>query len=610
MIDAVKKIGELVLKDENKDLIEILTEDPDSDYVITIIFKYDGQKFLYDTTITEEYDRNKILKYLYRKGSANGPDMTPTSRLTDKYREVLTKKTLPWFKIINEKSMGLTKEEKDFLTNVSQEILKNQLEIQGKINEIREGYPKKSGFIITLKFLKDEKEYYLGDFEVFKKILIKKVNEKDLRVYGENKICSICKEEKEMVLGSIDVYKFYTLDKPGFITGGFKEKDAWKNYPVCPECKIHLEEGRNFIDKNLYFKFCGIPYYLIPKFMFLDDDGALEILKILKSRTSGEAKKVSLGKDIIKKLTDDENEILDLIKDAKDNMTVNFLFMQKMNDAERILLLVEDVFPSRLRKIFKAKEEIDELFSANFNFRTVRSFFMKSDSNKRNTDLDKYFLDTVNRIFKNIRIERSFLVKFIMLRIRDRFLNDEDIRNFYYSVKDAIMFIHFLSKLNLIEMEERDMEERIFDEIFKKYHPTFEMPLKRALFLMGALTEFLLRKQARERDKRMPFLKYLKSFKMNEEDFKGLLPKIQNKLIEYEAFSLGKKILSREISHYMLLAGDNWNMSNDEMNFYFVCGMDLANEVNDILNRYFGEPKELPNDEKSRENEGEQINFI
>ncbi|MGB9840645.1 TIGR02556 family CRISPR-associated protein [Thermovenabulum sp.] len=604
MIEAVKKIGELILKKENKDLVKILTEDPDCQYAICINFEYDGERFIYSSVKIEEYDPNKVLKYLYRKGSSSGTDITPTSRLTDKYKEVISKKILPWFNII--KDIDLSQEERSFLKNIYEEIFNNHSAIQESINEIKERYNKKDSFIVTLKFIKEDEEYYIGDFNVFKRILLIKVEERDLKVFERNKVCSLCKQKKDIVLGSIDVYKFYTLDKPGFITGGFKEKSAWKNYPVCPDCKIQLEEGRNFIDNNLSFKFCGIPYYLIPKFMFMDDDYALEILSILKGRNSNKSKKISLGKGTVKKLTDDEDEILDLIKEAKDNMTVNFLFMRKINDAERILLVIEDVFPSRLRRLFQAKDEIDDLFNTNFTFKNIRNFFMKADSNKKDTDLDKYFLDVVNRIFKNISIDKEFLMKFLMLRIRDKFLNEEETFNFYYSIKDALMFVMYLLRLKLLEMEAVNMEGRIFDEIFNKYNPTFEMPVKRGLFLLGALTEFLLRKQAMERDKKMPFLKQLKSFKMNEEDFKGLLPKVQNKLIEYDAFTFGRRMIAAEISHYLLQAGDNWDMSLDEMNFYFVCGMHLANEVSEILNKYFGEPKEIAQ-ETIKDDEEEQL---
>lgn len=66
---------------------------------------------------------------------------------------------------------------------------------------------------------------------------------------------------------------------------------------------------------------------------------------------------------------------------------------------------------------------------------------------------------------------------------------------------------------------------------------------------------------------------------MDERDFLGLLPRVQNKLQEYDSFDLGKQKLAREAAHYLLEAGNNWKMSTDEMNFYFAAGMNLLPEV-------------------------------
>ena len=83
---------------------------------------------------------------------------------------------------------------------------------------------------------------------------------------------------------------------------------------------------------------------------------------------------------------------------------------------------------------------------------------------------------------------------------------------------------------------------------------------------------------------------------MNERDFKGLLPKIQNKLEEYNAFDKGKKIIAGEAANYLLLAQDDWQMSVDELNFYFSAGMNMVNEVAKIV--YPDErPEEIENQE-------------
>lgn len=147
------------------------------------------------------------------------------------------------------------------------------------------------------------------------------------------------------------------------------------------------------------------------------------------------------------------------------------------------------------------------------------------------------------------------------------------------------MTILFLNKLGLIEMEEGNfLEERIFEEVFERYGDIFKTPTKRGLFLLGSLTELLLRTQKKERDTDTPpFLKNLKSFRLNERDFRGLLPKVQNKLEEYNSFRMRERIIAQEASHYLLLAGEDWDMTVDEMNFYFCAGMNLVNEVTNAI---------------------------
>ena len=62
-----------------------------------------------------------------------------------------------------------------------------------------------------------------------------------------------------------------------------------------------------------------------------------------------------------------------------------------------------------------------------------------------------------------------------------------------------------------------------------------------------------------------------------------MLPKVQNKLEEYDSFDKGKRQLASEVANYLLLAGDDWAMSVDELNFYFSAGMNLTNEVVKVI---------------------------
>ncbi|MBM7582840.1 CRISPR-associated protein Csh1 [Caldicoprobacter guelmensis] len=580
MLVAVKEIGQLRIKQEKLDPLEVLVEDPDSNgsykKVIAIVLeqKSDGA-WDFKEVGPEEYDKSKVMRYLYKSGAANGADFTPTARVSGKPGVTFDNKIIGWFDILEERDLPISKEEREFLNQIKEALSKNADYLKNEIIRIREETPNKIGIVVTLKFRQKSEEKYVGDFPVFKQLLLYQVDEKNQRCAAKNKVCSICGEKKDLVIGNLDTYAFYTLDKIGYITSGFKEKDAWKNFPVCRECKFALDEGKKYIENHLTFKFCGIKYNLIPKFIMGAEMIPEEVLDIFANTS----KLVSLKQEAIDRITTDEDDILYYLKDIKDVIALNFLFINKTNAAERILLLIEDVFPSRIRRIFDAKYKTDAVFSNTFTFGSIRSFFAKSDPNKREYDLDGYFLDIVDRVFKGRPVSYHFLLKFIMKKVRHEFINDG---YFYQAVKDGLMTIYFLQTLGLIEMEEEVMEERVFDGLFAKYGPAFETPLKRGLFLMGALTELLLRKQYKERGAK-PFMKNLKSLKMNESDFKGLLPKIQNKLEEYNAFDKGKRILAREAANYLLLAQDKWQMPVDELNFYFAAGMNMVDEVARII---------------------------
>ena len=388
--------------------------------------------------------------------------------------------------------------------------------------------------------------------------------------------------QKPLVSGNAGVFKFYTMDKPGFISSGFDKKRAWRNFPICPECKLELIEGRKFIEQNLTFRFYGLRYLLIPKIILgtIEDSEIIDILLASK-------KIIFLKENVKKKITNDEKDILDIIKENNDTFAINFLFLSRELSAEIILLFIEDIFPSRIRQIFEAKDFVDNIINKNFNFGNIRTFFSKSDDKKRIADLDKYFLEIVDKIFREIKIDLSFLLRFFMARIRKDFINydsrDKERYNFQSSIQSSLMNLMFLEKLCLLNFKEvNKMEESMFEELFNKYGNTFASPVKRGLFLAGVLTQMLLNKQSMDRGSK-PFLKKLKGLKMDQRDIMSLLPEVQNKFEEYKSFGKGKKLVAKESYNYLFSAGNNWKLSVNEINYYFAGGMNLTNEVIKVL---------------------------
>lgn len=566
IIDAIRDIGKLVDKPQLPKIdgkVIVIAVNSNSNNV---------EKEMYYSGISiEDFDSEKLEKYLFKEGSSKGNKPAPFCPITEPSKSF--EKIEKWFKKCLEID-SIEANDKQLINNIVEIFRVEKEKIITDIRKEVDRIDKKISKFLTIKL----DNQYLGEYQIFEKCMKQLEDVRRERSVGRG-TCSICGMSEVKVSGKSDIFKFYTIDKPGFITGGFREEHAWKNYPVCFECEKQLERGRKFIEDNLKFEFYKLKYWLIPRLLVGDE----YLLKIVISILSDTSKRIELKEKVKKKITNDENEILEYLAQQDDNLTLNFLFIQKQQSAERILLLIEDVFPSRIREIFKTKSEVDEIFQEEYNFGKLRRFFSKSTDDKRENDLDKYFLELTNSVFIGKRVEFSFLLKFFMDVIRKEFhkyfVNDG---YFMQTVRDALMNVIFLEKLALVSFEEVYMDSSFFDSIFKKYGKSFNNPVRRGIFLLGALTQLLLNKQWMDRNAK-PFMKNLKGLRLDEKDIKSLLSKIQNKFEEYESFDKGKMLIAAEISKYLLDAGDNWKMSVDEINFYFTCGMNLASEVAEIV---------------------------
>jgi len=597
MIEAIKDIGEYVLEKEGKDPLDVLIDDPASNptyrNILTVDCVENNGLFEFKRVGIEPYSKEKRKRYLYKKGSgARGTDLTPTTLVTEIKRTFKTK-FYPWFNnILKDSNIGLTEGEITFLSGLRNCIEKNKDKIVEGLISKRADIDKKENVILTLKINGD----YLGDYTVFKEILKVKSLYGFYEKYGkkslaENETCSVCKNPKAEVYGFVDTYKFYTVDKPGFVSGGFNQELAWKNYPVCFDCALQLKAGRDYIDEHLDFRFYGFNYYLIPK---LISKGYLEeILEILEDFRG---KNPEFKQDYINLVQEDEEEVFELLSKQQNFLTNNLLFYEKSNSAFRILLYVEDVLPSHLRKLFDTKKVVDDrsIFKGfgkekpmKFTFRNIWSFYPRT----KEVDLGKYFLEITNKIFTNKKIDYQFLLKNIMKRIRKEFRNWDDAKPFNptrESTHLAFQLLDFLNELNLLKNynggnsmdksnifgeETIDLDNKI-DAVFSEFQDFFDTDAKKAIFLEGALTQFLLNIQRRERGS-TPFRSKLQGLNLDEKLVKGLLPKIQNKLEEYDK-NYYRNLESR-ISRYMVQAGKNWKMTKDEISFYFVLGMNLSN---------------------------------
>lgn len=567
MLKAIRDIGELFGKVKLYDEVK-------ADRVLILEFNEKGEFLEVDL---EDFFKEKQEKYLYKeaKGS-NPPTLTPTLILQRGKKKPSDNKSSVMKSLNNlEKVLNKIQFEK-----VSKPTL-NKENLEEAINKITETIPVKEKILLTIKI----SGKYVGEIEDFTKTLKKLLEQEGEESRGKG-FCSVCLQEKE-VSGDISPFKFYTIDKPGYIAGGFRKEFAYKNFPLCYECRDYIKTGKEIVEKKLNFKIGGIMnYYLIPEFILGREKVKKEILDIL---FNPEVRKIKLSSRERKSLMADEKEILDILSEEKDVLTINFLFLESELGAERILLLIQDVYPSRLRELFEAKGKVEKLFSDTFNYYTIYKFFSKSDSTKKVADLRKYFLEILDKTFRGVRIDEKFLLNFLMRGIRDAIKKEEGYKNL---IKDAFgVFIFVKLTTKEVDMEIRDVNS--LEELLESL-PTLDTNLKKGLFLLGALTEKLLQVQKNNRGSK-PFLKKLKGLKMNESDLKGLLPEVRNKLEEYDKFRAGETKLFNLASEYLSKSPPVWNMSIEELNFYFSLGMGMFDKVAE----YIYPKKEVSNEEQA-----------
>lgn len=546
MLKAIRDIGELYGKIEIYDPIE-------AEKVLILEFNKDGKFTKVDL---EDFSKDKLSLYMYKKAKGkNPPSLSPTLLLNRSQID---------------KSIGNLRKILKHYKNVKLELkLDNILEEVRKID-----IPPKKTILLTIKI--DGK--YIGEIDAFRKTLENLISQEGNNSKGEA-VCCVCLQKKE-VSGDISPFKFYTIDKPGYIVGGFRKEISYKNFPLCFDCKRYMEAGYHKIKEDLKFKIGnGLDYYLIPEFILGREKLKQEALDIL---FNSEHRKIMLNKKEYSSLMSDEEEILELITQEKDAITLNFLFLEQQQSADRILLHVQDIYPSRLKELFTAKKYVEKFLSSenyeyNFTYLTIRKFFSKSDPSKKTEDLRKYFLEIIDKTFRGVRIEEQFLIYFLLKPIRKNILKNEEYIN---TIRDAFAVFLFIK----LSTKEVNMEEKQFNNLeeFLDSLPSLDTPLKKGLFVLGALTESILQIQVKERNNK-PFLKKLKDLRMNQADVMGLLPEIREKLENYQEFYGYKKRLFEMASEYLARASTPWKLSIEEINFYFVLGMGMFYKIKQFI---------------------------
>jgi CRISPR-associated protein Csh1 len=574
-------------------LIEFKREEIDNNNLSTNT----DRNWIYNQVVYREHSKKLKSKLLYKRGSSRGTDKTPTCKIAKSVSGTFYQKILAWFSDNQDKSF-LSDVQKEFIKTIYEEIRSKSDIILAELKE-KMSIIDKGSVVLSVVFVDDGQQKYIGDFDFFTKF----ITEESALDYkysktsnsfssSKDKLCAICKQKQSEVYGYFTSLKFYNVDKPGMVTGGFDQSKSWKNYPICLNCALDVEMGTKVLDEKLTFNFYGLRYYLIPK--ITNENTRDEILNgIFNFKNSPRINDADRSR-----ITNDEEEVFDYLKEKQNNVTFSLLFFEKpQKSVFRILSLIEDVLPSRLKQLFDMKESVDSLIffreykdgkkMFRFNFGILRTFFPNS---KIEGNHDKYFLELTKKTFNDLKSDYAFIVRQIIYHLRNQFVQDNSI---WFQTLQAFMLIIFLNELDLFRLKNKEvkMDRQFYDSFeikskeeletkselfFENFKEFFLTDIHRSIFLIGVLSQFLLNIQSRERGT-TPFRSKLKGLKMDARDITSLVPEIIDKLEQYKR-NYPYIPLENLIAKYLLSAGDfrHWNLPVDEMNFIFVLGMNLS----------------------------------
>ncbi|MDP4146886.1 MAG: TIGR02556 family CRISPR-associated protein [Bacillota bacterium] len=606
-MQSIKEIGNLEFRKIEGDdkYLEIFTEDfsKGTKYktVFEIVIAMENDIAAFREIRTREYDDEFKFKYLYRSGSSRGSDITPTAKITEPQKTYINKIVAGFEDGVLDCDNNHIEEKKELQLVLN--ILKNEKAvIVKKIEEVFNSIPKKERAVVLTVVIQNSGEVkYIGDYEVFRKrvkeIPIKKFYYSDTykkEVRGEKSSCSICNSLKDEVYGLASPFAFFTIDKPGYIAGNFNYERSWRNYPVCKQCAIELELGKNYLDSNLQLSFYGRKFYLIPKLIYPN-----QLEKVLRRYRS------AFRNDEFKKAKDigsAEEQILKLLSKEDNTVTFDLMFIEENNAALNILLSIEDVYPSTFSMLYNQWQEIRGMnffnkveYLANFNY--INMLFNSKENNK-------YFLDTIDKIIGKGKIEYNFLISFINKKLveafikeeKDEFIKGED--NYYIATLRAYTFIYYLYKLkkfrNKGESGVEDMEREewnikdfqnkraAFEDFFSCNKAFFDSNSKRSVFMLGYLSKKLLNLQAVNENGRKPFMSNLNGLNITKRELTRLMPKIQGKFQEYKKEYYNEEL---ELASQYLIESNNLNdLANLDIPLYFSMGMNMERKFKLSIN--------------------------
>ncbi len=310
----------------------------------------------------------KTKDIVYRSGPSNGTDFTPCCKFASNTANRLLKavKELAAYTELPENKKKSLDASIECFENRKDEIWQ-EVETKAKSETLDKD---KRGFVYWEIDSKPIYEWQESKQHLQQKFLIP-LKKGGTRIGA----CSICGQNELEVYGNVSIIACYNLDKPGSIAGGFKDKEAHRNFPVCQNCAFSIAQAFTFAETHFTSNMAGETYLLLP---YSSD---AEISEQLHETIKSHPERYQLHKN-----TDLVCEEMDLITEFSKQgkqIALALIFFKKEQKSWRIIAEIQQLLPNRLHELHKAAEIIahsQDLFSKDDKPLNISAYTFKTFS--------------------------------------------------------------------------------------------------------------------------------------------------------------------------------------------------------------------------------------
>jgi CRISPR-associated protein Csh1 len=608
---AVTRMGEILLDEMgNLNPYELFTQNmfPDKeayDMIIAVFEKHtenDLVKIKFAGVDSQKVSAKNYLRYGYRKGSSRGGDITFTTKFGDIEKKLNTLINNQLTKLLAHPLLPRYPDElKTFeALMLFFQVKENSEYVTQELKEVHASLDKKaqmsSGLSIIIK--EEGKESYVTDFAIVRDIInASGTDEKSFKYEvlseGHNEKCSICMTEQPILHGFASPFMYATVDKPGMVSGFFNQKNNWKNYPICTSCSLKFEVGRSHVTSKFSKYFYGKSYYAIPKTLLRNDTKglrrAMKYLETLYDNILTESKTTERNEDNIFRLV---GEI------EKDYFNLNLLFYEEnqTTKAIKIKLFLEEILPSRFRKLF-----IEAVRFVNDHPLYQNALYTKKGGQKNlefrfgilKTFFEDDFYVLIQKVFMLESISKDVLYTKFMNVIRDNYnrqkSSDGYVENTRISILKAHLLLNYFQYLGLINYNQN--YQLMNDETKKESKSAFDIEklhgfvkenagfldedYKVGIFSVGILVRLLLNIQQRELGN-TPFENKLRGYNISPDMLQRIYLDALTKISQYQTYYTYNNLKEFVANYYVLNSQAIKKTSNNELSFYFVAGLEFG----------------------------------